>query len=138
MSVTGERNQEDEDKADLRCGMGNVFYKRLERHILRLKRMGNNRITKHSWVEAAIREKWEREKKLHPDNVPEEKGISLKLPKYLSKGVESIVSFIKKYRRSYSKKQWIVEAIEEKLEQESKDVNNWLNNSGVALRDNEG
>jgi 2-oxo-4-hydroxy-4-carboxy--5-ureidoimidazoline (OHCU) decarboxylase len=37
--------------------------------------------------------------------------------------LEKRISFMKKFRRSFSKKQWIVEAISEKLERDLKELN---------------
>jgi hypothetical protein len=71
---------------------------------------------KGEWITQAISEKL---KKDSLSNVPpKETTINVAIDSEALGMIEARIAYIKKFRRSFSKKQWIVEAISEKLERD--------------------
>lgn len=102
--------------------IGERLYKRITKHIQLLKHL---KITqnKQRWVERAILEKIERDEKQEIiECISPEKHLSFKISSHIDAKVEKRVEVIKKLRGSFSKKQWILEAIYEKLEMEEKET----------------
>ncbi|MBA3283955.1 MAG: hypothetical protein H0U27_02690 [Nitrosopumilus sp.] len=93
---------------------------RLERHILILKRFIDRSATKQRWITEAIKEKLSN----YANNpiVSKELRLYLRIEEELEKKVLEKVEYIKKFRSSYSKKQWIMEAIFEKLDRDESDA----------------
>lgn len=95
------------------------LHKRFNQHINCLKHV--NRIkTKQNWIEDALREKLERDEKISYE-ILNEKLLRFKVNENLFLEIDNKVKIIKKFR-NYSKKQWILEAIYEKLDREEDPV----------------
>ena len=92
------------------------IYSRLERHILILKKLIDRSTTKQRWLSNAIKEKLARDE--NNQQLPKATYLSVKIEKDTEKEIGKKIEFAKKFRFSYSKKQWIVDAILEKLDQE--------------------
>lgn len=92
------------------------LHNRLEQLILIAKISNPGRQTKQKWVLDAIKEKLAREEK-SKEIIPERK-LNLKIDDSTFKKLKRRVELIKQFRTSYSKKQWIVDAILEKLEKD--------------------
>jgi hypothetical protein len=92
------------------------IHERIERHVLVLKRLVDRSTTKQRWVAHAIKEKLAKD----ADNqmIPKETRLNVKIDEELDRQVLQRIEFIKKFRSSYSKKQWIMDAIFEKLERD--------------------
>lgn len=92
------------------------IYKLLEEHIHMMKCLEDKSYTRQNWVINALKEK------LHRSNDKElllkDRHLQLKLDQLMHENIESKVKLIKNFRRTYSRKKWIVEAIYEQLERE--------------------
>lgn len=94
------------------------FYTRFMNHIQLLKRLNSIKNQQH-WIEEAILDKLK--KKEERDNTEcssLEKYLSFKINSQIDAKVERKVEVMKKTRGSFTKKQWILEAINEKLNAE--------------------
>lgn len=96
------------------------IHDRLERHILILKKLIDRSATKQRWITSAIKEKLAAES--NNQEVPKVNTLNVKIEEELDKQLISRIEFIKKFRFSYSKKQWLVDAVLEKLERDEKEV----------------
>ncbi|MFZ0565994.1 MAG: hypothetical protein WAM28_07405 [Chlamydiales bacterium] len=94
------------------------IYQKVDRLVHILKQADSPGHTKQKWLTEAIKEKLEIENHLSSDDFPKEKQLSVKLAIHLRKKIEKRVTLIKKFRTSYSIKQWIMEAIFEKLDRD--------------------
>ena len=97
--------------------VGNNLYSRVKKHIHLLKRLKSQNFTLQRWIIDAIKEKLN-SPEVNALTDQKENYIMFKLGKDLFDQVEQRVQLLKKVRRSYSKKQLIVEAIFEKLEKD--------------------
>jgi hypothetical protein len=92
---------------------------KLSKHLTSLKMIKGN-LKKSEWLVNAIKEK------LNRDNcgeiIQKEMRINLPIDEETLERLESNVKMTGKFRTSFSKKQWIVEAILEQLEKESHEV----------------
>ncbi len=95
------------------------IYQKIDRAVRVLKQVDTQGQTKQKWLVESIREKLEIETKLSPDDLPKEKQLNIKLACHLRKKVNKRVELIKKFRTSYSIKQWIMDAIFEKLDRDN-------------------
>ena len=102
--------------------IGERLYKRLSKHIQFLKHL-NSIQNKQEWVEGAILSRLKKEELQEVDEcIPQEKHLSFKISSQIDARVEKRVEAIKKIRGSFSKKQWILEAIHERLDLEEKET----------------
>ena len=127
MVIENDQQNNESERVQFHCRIGNIFADRLDKHILSLERMNRKRVTRHLWIEEAIQKKLDREVNLHPADIPKEARISLRLVKSLSDEINDKVSLMKRFRTTYSKNKWVIEAIEEKLEEEHQQVAQWRN-----------
>lgn len=104
------------------------LYLRFNKHIHLLKRLENTSISKQRWITEAIKEKLEKESTSNFEDLPKDRHISFRVAKNLSNMVENSVIKTRKFRRSFSKKQWFVEAIYEKLDKEEQQSKELLKN----------
>jgi hypothetical protein len=80
------------------------------------KHVSGESITKQDWFSKAIKEKLKNENDAL--SIPKKKVFQIKIDDKTNKELNDTVEHIRKFRRSYSKKQWILEAIQEKLARE--------------------
>lgn len=108
-----------EDMKLCSIGLDEYLFNRIEKHVLICRSLENSKKKKQQWIQEAIEEKLERED--HPKNIPipRDKGVNFKLPSQTYQKLEKRLKLIKKVKGSFSRKRWIIEAIEEKLERES-------------------
>lgn len=83
---------------------------------------GNDPLHHREWVEDAIREKLDREKEFNFRDLPEEKHLSLYLDADLHAQLEERINLLKKVTGGYTKKQWVLAAVMDKLNREEKDA----------------
>lgn len=93
------------------------LYKRLEKHITVLKHIEQKGLTKQKWIMDAIKAKLNKDNQSDNFEIPKNRYLVLKINAPINSKIESNVSVQKRFR-SYSKKQWILEAISEKLNHE--------------------
>jgi hypothetical protein len=108
--------------------LGNHLFKKIENNIHKLNYLDYDKKSKQQWITDAIREKFAHEEKKRAQTMPEEHNVTLRIHKVLNEKLEKRIESIKKKRRkntrerSYSKKQWIEEAILDKLDRESEKI----------------
>lgn len=95
-----------------------AIYQRVEDLLYLSKNLSGEIVYKQDWILKAIKEKLKYDEELLHDTIPKEKFLNIKIDQTTLKSLEEKVNLIKKFRRTYSKKQWIVEAIQEKLNRE--------------------
>lgn len=104
-------------KASYTFTVGKHLHKKMENHIRAVKFLDSN-YSKQHWIADAIQEKLESERIQGPEEFTREHVVNMKIDKRLDQLVEKQVGIYRKFRKSYSKKLWLVEAISEKLDKE--------------------
>lgn len=96
--------------------IGSNLHEKLEKHLFSLKAI-NRKSSKGKWVNDAILEKLKHE---NVGDLSKQRRIQVFLEDSISNEIEKRIQVFKKVYSSYSKKQWILEAIHEKLDREAK------------------
>lgn len=96
---------------------------KLDDHLQILKFLHHPENKRQTWIINAIRKKLSLANNL---NIAKGKHLNLKLEELLANELEGRLAEILKLHPNYTKKQWILEAIEEKLESEKELVQNKL------------
>jgi hypothetical protein len=106
--------------------VGTAFLNRIEEHIHLLGLKNKKRITKKDWVISAVVEKLRQEegKSLATRR---SKTLAVRIPKRLSDQISEKISVLKSLGRTYSKKRYILEALEEQFTREQASLNIWEN-----------
>ena len=94
------------------------LYNTLDNHIRILKQTQGSSKNKKQWMLAALEEKLAREKPVNYSNIPKEKKMGIKMDTSLHQQLDDRIAMIRRFRSSYNKKQWVLEAIQEKMEKE--------------------
>lgn len=117
--------------------IGNHLFGRLMEHIHELAILKKTQISKQEWLTAAIEEKLRFEKKSPKDgDLLKQKSVFPRISPELNEELEEQVNQFKKSRKSYSKKQWVVDAIYEKLDRDDKRVKEMLKEKFLTSLDN--
>jgi hypothetical protein len=95
--------------------IGEDLYNRINRHVQLLKHLDNRSYSKQMWIREAIKERLKIEKGLTPEQLGKEFYLSFRVEEHLSEKITQSVQTIRKFRNSFSKKQWFLEAFYEKL-----------------------
>ncbi len=103
---------------NISLNVGEHLFRCLSKHIRQLKCLDNSIRNRDEWIEQAIKEKLDNDKNVDLDQSLKQKTISLKVSPEVFEDLEKRVALIRKFRRSYSKKQWLVDAIYEKLDRD--------------------
>lgn len=106
------------------------IYERLERHILILKKIIDRGMTKQRWLTSAIREKLEKDSS--DTQLPKATTLTMKIEEELEKLMLQRIEYIKQFRFSYSKKQWLVDAIIDKLDRDEEEAEKKLSKTQQA------
>ncbi|MBA3816883.1 MAG: hypothetical protein H0X29_10280 [Parachlamydiaceae bacterium] len=102
-----------------------ILYKRLENHLQELNRLQNPQKKKQTWLVNAIQEKIARDE--HSDMISKANHLNLRLDENTLQKLEERMSKINRQKKlKYTKKQWILDAIEEKMEVEKELIQNKL------------
>jgi len=104
-------------KKGMSLRVSNYFHKKFEKHLEMLKHVNCQPLLKQNWIKAAFQEKL-RKFESNPEDLTEKK-IHFKLEEELVNEINAKVDKIKKFR-NFSKTQWMIEAIYEKLDREAK------------------
>lgn len=102
------------------------LYQRLEKHLRILRHIEHKGLSKQKWVMDAIKEKLEKEDCDKNSALPKDRHLVLMLNELINVKIASKVNVQKQFRNSYSKKQWLLEAIYEKLENEEHKTKQFL------------
>lgn len=108
--------------------IGEHLAEKIDRHLRLLKFCGKKDVRKQAWIKEAILKKLSNEEHLPPYNFPKQKNLNLDVDPELRERMERVVNSIRKVRRTYSKKQWILEALAEKLELEEEEAKSLVRN----------
>lgn len=100
--------------------ISSYIHERLQRHILILKKLVDRSTTKQRWIISAVQEKLTRD--ASKTLIPKADTLTVKLDEELEASLLKRIEFIKKFRFSFSKKQWLVEAILEKLDKDEAEI----------------
>jgi len=100
--------------------IGEDLRNRIEKQVKFLKAFDNRSYSIQMWINEAIKERFELEKNLSPEELGKEKYLSFRLYERISEKIESSVQMIRQFRTSFSKKQWFLEAFYEKLIRDEK------------------
>lgn len=104
------------------------LYSKLEQHIVKVKGLekmkGEKNTTKQKWLLNAVKEKLERQEGSR--DIPKDYRMSICFDPDTFAKLEKQVNFNKNFTSSYSKKQFIMEAVLEKFEQEADEVDKIL------------
>lgn len=120
-----QRGESDVCRLPLRVGPS--LSSRLEDHLYLLKKIGGSRVTKQNWIIEAIREKLDRDvAESVPCQANKDRRMVLKLDPNTLETLKSRIDLSRRIGASYSKNKWVLEAIDEKLEKESKQTRRWL------------
>lgn len=101
---------------------------RLNQLVMILKNFDDKKISKQKWIELAIEEKIDRDKSLG-DVIPIEKQLCIKIKKNTFLDLSRRVVKISKFRPSFSKKKYILEAVYEKLQRDEPKARELLNSA---------
>jgi hypothetical protein len=102
--------------------LSQTLLNRIEKHLSCLKFVHSSSPSKRKWVLQAIHQKMDREKSTPFPDPPKRGTILLEIDPELSETLEQRVDMIRKVRGSYSLKSWLVDAIEERLELEARQI----------------
>lgn len=102
-------NEYDFDRIDEHVRTLNCFSEKDARH-------------KREWVLDAIREKLDREQEFSVRNIPQEKHLSIYMDTDLYTKLDERIELIKKLKGGFTKKQWIMAAVVEKLNREEQNA----------------
>ena len=127
MTAENQKDQNDfpEEKWDhITFTLGQSLFERIENHIQKLKMLSHSNETKQRWIIQAILEKVEHWESSERFQVTKHRSIALRIKPSLNKKIEEIIKFSKKLPgiRGNSKKNVILEAIQEKLEKEESEI----------------
>lgn len=118
-----EISAQKDDAQEYQLRIDEHLFRRIERQLSRLKLKNGEKHTKQAWIENAIEKKLKKNQGLKILN-PKKKYRSIKLilKKENSKKMDHIIASLKKMLGGYSKKIWILDAIEDSLEEEEHDI----------------
>lgn len=96
-----------------------ILYEKINRHVLYVKSLCNPKQTKTKWLVEAIQECLEEDEQ-NPSQVPKECRLNIQVSPEVSQRILKRVFLTKQTHTSYSKKQWILDAILKKMDREEK------------------
>lgn len=111
MPSEDQQNGRGEETVSFSCVVSGSFVEAVDRHIHLVKKLKHPKINKSDWIVEAIEKQLERQQNMSASSLNRDRRLSVKIPKILSKAIDSNVEFIKKINASYSKKRWVKDAI---------------------------
>lgn len=116
-----EENSEGEHNDRIGIKVSNRMLRRMQKHISAVNYDKNLDLTQQDWIGKAIEEKLSKELENPLKDVNSIKQISIRIERDLRNQLDQVLENLKSHGRQYrgySKKSWILDAIEEKLERE--------------------
>lgn len=101
------------------------LFARLKNHLIVLKHLGKKKHTHQEWIVSSIKENLEQE--ILPSSLKPH-HLRFLIDTELNEKIKFKVELMKKFRRHYSKKQLILEAIYKKLDEEEEEAKKLLQN----------
>jgi hypothetical protein len=111
------QNDSKKEESNYIIEINDALFSQMEKQIDLLKKH-DIRQSLQSWTVEALREKMLLELKSGSQKISKEKILKLVISERLRQYIENRVLEIKGFRRSYSKKKWVLDAIAEKLERD--------------------
>ena len=99
--------------------LGRHLFEKLHKHINLIKIIEGKRKTKKEWIAEAIQEKLERERDPEHSASYTPKAITIHLDEDTDRELEAKVDLLKRLHGKFSKRQIMVDAIQEKLDSEA-------------------
>ncbi len=91
---------------------------KIDKHLHLLKYLSHCKKSKQQWINEALAEKTARDKEELSDTLTKEKQLTVRIDPRLNKKIEASVDLIKAFKSGFSKKMWVIEAVEQKLRRE--------------------
>lgn len=113
-------NTKSKDTPQYAVSISSILHNKLDQHIYAIKKLLKTGKSKKEWVAEAIEKKLAREQS--KKEIDKEKCICVKIDPVTKQKLEERVEMIRGIRYSYSKKQWVLDAIHEKLENQEEIV----------------
>jgi hypothetical protein len=110
----------DSNEVNYSLRIGERLYARIYKHIHFLKSLKIIK-NKKDWIEKTILDKLENDEEIC-DSMSPVKHLSFKILPHIDDKIKARVEVIKQLRGHFSKKQWVLEAIYEKLDKEEKET----------------
>jgi hypothetical protein len=88
---------------------------KIDKHLHLLRYLNHNKKSKQQWLNEALVEKAANEKGVLPDILTKEKQLTVRIDAPLNKKIQKKVDLIKSFKSGFTKKSWVIEAIEQKL-----------------------
>lgn len=108
-----------------------LLHGKIEKHVFLLQKLLNSTHTKHDWLIEAIESKLSKEE--HNKEISKEKRVTFRIDFLTKKKLEDRVRMIRRFRNSYSKRQWVLDAIQEKLDNEEEKIKSTLKEYHTAI-----
>lgn len=117
---------ENEEMHSFNMPVSSSFYDRLDKHLYLLRTKRQERISKKTWILEAILEKLQDEENQSPAVVCRTKNLGFSIPKSVSDRIKRTVDVLVRLGKRYSKKKWVMDALEKKYDREQSDLNSWV------------
>lgn len=117
--------EEAEKQSRIILRMSPSFSGRIDGHLLALRKMKKQRTKKQEWIAEAIIEKLQQDE----DDLAQEeseKRLNLPVSPSLAQMVDSRIEILRRMGINRSKNRWVIDAIAEKLDRESKQTWRWM------------
>jgi hypothetical protein len=99
--------------------ISNSLHEKISHHVELLKRLDDRGYSRRRWALEAIKEQLhEEEHQVSDEDAQKKHVLSIAFPEHTHKRIEDKITAIKRFRKSYSKKKWILEALYSKLERD--------------------
>lgn len=102
--------------------------KRIAQHIRSLKHLEGKNYSKKRWIQEAIKAKLQSFDLDNLENIENDRHLTVTLSGHMNDEIIKIIEILKKLRVRYSKTEFILEAIEEKLNLDEKSTKELLKN----------
>lgn len=97
-----------------------ILHKKIDKHVSVFKNLLKQELRKQDWIIEAIKEKLERD--VPSQEIIKEKSMGLHLDPLLHQRIGKHVDMKRQFHFSFSKNKWILDAIQERLDQETENV----------------
>ncbi len=97
----------------------NDLHNRIEKLIKLLNHSDDKKHTKQSWILDAFVKKLQKEEEPGPE-ISQNKHLRFAINQHLYEKIENKIKTVKKTRKGYTKNQWFIDAVNEKLEQDER------------------
>lgn len=125
-SDTNSEIQEEEKYIQFSFKVQDELARKIDKHLHLLKYLNHNRKSKQQWINEALVEKTKRDQESLSDSLAKEKQLTVRIDPRLNTKIEKNVDLIKCFKSGFSKKLWVIEAVEQKLMREEAEAKKLL------------